>query len=461
MGREQPRVRYGGITLEYRAIYSEIWKSPPMSPEHQTLQATRAITDGVESQPISDDAVKAQLERLKTSVQFRSSKRCVLFLDYVVHALLNGHTEFLKERTLGVEVFGRAPNYDTNQDPVVRGTASEVRKRLAQYYQLPGHERQLRIDLPAGSYAPEFHAGAVEVLPEPAPPVIPVPATPVVIPKRTWDKRKFIGVAAAVATIVTAATLVFPGRKPSNVLDQFWAPVLFSQGSVLICVGQPLIYNLLGNLNVDVESHFTGHSTQSANSAITANFNEFAPNSDRYLALGDAMCLSDLTALFSRKSRAYHVRGGGSTSFADLREDPAVLIGAFTNDWNMRLMGELRFSFKEGPQRLTQYVYDRQNPNRRDWQLKNVWPDWKMPQDYAIVSRVLYTSTGKPAITAAGITHYGTSAAGEFLTNPDYLRQALKNAPADWQRRNMQIVLVTKVIEGTSGPPQVVATYFW
>jgi hypothetical protein len=34
-----------------------------------------------------------------------------------------------------IEVFGRSPDYDTAEDPVVRLRAADVRKRLAQYYQ--------------------------------------------------------------------------------------------------------------------------------------------------------------------------------------------------------------------------------------------------------------------------------------------------------------------------------------
>src|SRR5262245_65928898 len=99
----------------------------------------------------------AQLARILESPQFRSSKRCSLFLRYVVEQASENHPECLKERTLGVEVFERDPQYDTNQDPVVRTAAGEVRKRLAQYYLEPGHEDELRISLPAGSYVPEVH----------------------------------------------------------------------------------------------------------------------------------------------------------------------------------------------------------------------------------------------------------------------------------------------------------------
>src|SRR5687767_7680735 len=90
----------------------------------------------------SRDAAMIQLERIVTSAHFRSSKRCSLFLRYVVEHARNNDFERLKERTIGVEVFDRAPHYDTNQDPVVRIAAGEVRKRLAQYYQEPGHDEE-------------------------------------------------------------------------------------------------------------------------------------------------------------------------------------------------------------------------------------------------------------------------------------------------------------------------------
>src|SRR3984957_15978268 len=97
-----------------------------------------------------------QLERIVQSKHFRNSKRYPSFLRFVVEQTLAGKTDILKERTLGVDVFARPSNYDTNEDPIVRVTAGEIRKRIAQYYQEPGHEEELRIDFPLGSYVPRF-----------------------------------------------------------------------------------------------------------------------------------------------------------------------------------------------------------------------------------------------------------------------------------------------------------------
>lgn len=411
---------------------------------------------------VSASEIRTQLDRVRSSAPFRSSRRCVIFLDFVVNAALEGRLESLKERTIGVEVFQRDPNYDTNQDPVVRGTASEVRKRLAQYYQIPGHERELKIDLPSGSYAPDFHLPATPIA---AAPVALPPPLPETLPPARGPRRIWWAAALGMAMLVAVALLTFHyWSKSSTVVDEFWMPILRRPEPVLLCVGQPKVYNLLGNLEVEMTNKVTPRTRltpEASNEKITTTVGAIVPNWDRYLALGDAVCLADLAALFAQRGHEYHIRGGGSTSFADLRENPTVLIGAFTNDWNLRLTRQLRFTFAQSPDGIVNYVRDSRQPDNHAWQLINVWPAWNMPVDYAVVSRVLDPATGRLVVSAAGITHYGTEAAGEFLTNPDYLIQAIHQGPSDWQHKNLQVVLSTRVIGGTAGPPHVLATQFW
>src|SRR5215470_10017177 len=118
---------------------------------------------------LEQERIRAQVDRVLNSSVFRSSHRCQVLLRYVAERALAGETDNLKERTLGIEVFGRAPDYDTNADPVVRGTAGEIRKKLAQYYQDPEHRGELRIELRPGSYIPEFHPAETQAAPPPAP----------------------------------------------------------------------------------------------------------------------------------------------------------------------------------------------------------------------------------------------------------------------------------------------------
>jgi hypothetical protein len=105
---------------------------------------------------LTAEMIRAQLDLMVRDEVFRSSKRSVAFLKYVVEQTLNGAADQIKERTIGAEVFGRKPSYDTNLDHIVRTAATELRKRLAIYYGGEKHRSELRIGLVPGSYIPRF-----------------------------------------------------------------------------------------------------------------------------------------------------------------------------------------------------------------------------------------------------------------------------------------------------------------
>jgi TolB-like protein/Tfp pilus assembly protein PilF len=136
-------------------------------------------------------SVRTHLFEVLSSDAFKGGKRAQDFLQLVVEHALAGRTDNLRERMLGAEMFGRPVGYDTANDAVVRVKASEVRKRLAQYYQTLAAPPAIRIDLQSGSYVPQFYIELPEtsestppsasevVLPEigPPPPVQPVHAS--------------------------------------------------------------------------------------------------------------------------------------------------------------------------------------------------------------------------------------------------------------------------------------------
>jgi eukaryotic-like serine/threonine-protein kinase len=103
------------------------------------------------------DALRSALQSVISSSAFADSKQCKDFLRLVVERALVGDLESLGERTLGAEVFGRVAEYETSNDAAVRERATEVRKRLAQYYREAKQDQSVRIELTPGSYIPEFH----------------------------------------------------------------------------------------------------------------------------------------------------------------------------------------------------------------------------------------------------------------------------------------------------------------
>jgi hypothetical protein len=390
--------------------------------------------------PRSDDeraAVRLQLERILSHDLFRHSRRYPVLFRYIVEHTLDEGSDQLKERRLGIEVFGREADYDTNLDPVVRTTAGEIRKRIAQYYHEPGHRSELRIDLPVGSYVPEFQ-----------PPAEPEMAA--ALPRPSHRRRLAAVTAAGLIAVALAGLLWSRSRGSRSALDRFWSPIVGSPSPVLMCVGHPRT-GPLSTFNPEEEEELPKPATQS----------DVYDMPNQNVALADATTLARLSGFLQTKGRNYRIQGSAFTSLTNLREGPVILVGAFTNPWTMKLTGPLRYSFKKSDTTNFSWIEDRLHPEQRSWAM-----DWSQPyqadtEDYAVISRLRHAATDRPMLIVAGMGKYGTIAAGEFLTEQAYMDAFTRTAPPGWENRNVQIILATSVIKGNSGPPRVVVSHFW
>jgi hypothetical protein len=386
------------------------------------------------------EAARDQLARLLASPLFRTSRRVVELLRFTVEYALGSDGEHLKERTLGIRVFNRDPHYDTNLDPVVRMTAVEIRKRLAQYYREPGHETEIHIDFPPGSYEPAFSR------PDAAGTAAggPVPDAP--LPPRRSRRRTVAAAFLLCSPLAAIAGWMLLPRETA--LDDFWGPIFKSGVPVLVCIP--------GSQPRGLEQHAAGRSGGPDRAADprtnAANLIEVD-----HVRFGDALALSMLTAFLQSRGTQFRVRRGEATTLDDLRDGPTILLGP--GRWSDHLTGPLRFSvIRDGPIR---YVRDRQDPTARKWWLETTPGAPNPTQDYALVSRVLDYTTGRVSVTASGFFPSGTRAAAEFLTNPACMEDALRLAPGDWKHKNIQLVISAPVLGENSGQPHVVAAHLW
>jgi hypothetical protein len=422
---------------------------------------SRRLHNRVSTAPLGaekSEIVLAELELVLASSLFKSSRRCQSLLRRITELSLAGDVDALKERALGIEVFGRDPDYDTSQDPVVRATAGEIRKKLAQYYVEGGHELETRIELPPGAYVADFRLVAAGPVATDDVATEEVSQTVTAIPSfapRPRRARWRLRAAGAVAVVAAAALLLW--HWPRSDIEELWAPLLKSPGQVLVCVGLQAAFNFK---SAQAQDEVQGLVSQPATPRII-KATDLMLLRDRYVALDDALCLIRMTSLLERHFKPYRVRAGIVTSFADLRDTPAVMIGAFDNPWALRATGQLRFTFNKDSEHDAGMVLDRQDPQNQAWKLTNYWPQWDVPVDYAIVTRMSDSTTERPVIIVAGLTQYGTIGAGEFVTKAEYFAEAAGKLPKGWQKKNLQIVLSVPVVNGNSGRPRVLATYVW
>lgn len=115
-----------------------------------------AATPDISDEPPSSVAVVEELARILASETFRSARRSREFLSYVVTETLAGRGPRLSEQTVGRHGMGRGQRFDGRLDASVRVQATRVRKALRQYYASEGAGDPLRIELPTGSYWPDF-----------------------------------------------------------------------------------------------------------------------------------------------------------------------------------------------------------------------------------------------------------------------------------------------------------------
>ena len=366
---------------------------------------------------------------------------------------LEGHGHDLKERILGIEVFDRPPDYDTNTDPIVRVTAAEIRKRIDQYYQDPKHGQEIRLFLPSGSYAPQFswpgYPNGLAVASSALPKASSVATQTVTesgkaksVPHRRISTKALLLILVILLS-AAASGIWWRGSRPT-ILREFWAPFVKSPDPVLFCIADQVQYaNIRLRDAADPQKEITLPDTM-----VTVIIDDLNP-------------LVNIAGTLRSYSKNYRVLGESTTSLTDLRRNPSVFIGAFDNTWTLRLTSALRFHFVNEPGMSKLWIEDREHPEKREWVLERLQQKTEDYKDYAIVARFIPPDTDQYAVVVAGIGRGGTVAAGEFLVDEHRMQEILAHAPPDWQTKNIEIVLETQVIQGRSGPPRVRAIHIW
>jgi hypothetical protein len=422
------------------------------------------------------------LDEVLSGAPFRNTQQCQNLLRYIVKHTLAGEDRLLRERVIGSEVFGRPPDYETGEDPVIRLRVAEVRKRLAQFYQSAQETPHIQIEIPPGSYRATFRwrdgsraavhepqalltAPPVELEPYAFPPAPEfVPAAPVVAGEvsASAPKRRiwWIGAGVFVLLLIAAVFSVYAWNAAQTAQFQaFWSPWTVSPKPVIIAIGSNAVYRLSANMTDEYarEHHLETHGAEffvplARDASIKGSDLEPAWNS--FVALGDVAAVSNVVASLTRRKQSFQERFPDDISFAELRNCPSILVGGFNNPKTLELTKDLRFVL-----RARNEIDDAQDPNRR-WQL-NASNDSHDTEDYAIITRLTQRQGDAPVLAVAGMGQHGTLAAADFVCNPAALSEMARRLPKGWANRNLQLVLHVKIVDFKPAMTEVVAVHSW
>ena len=398
--------------------------------------------------PISEkdrQRILAHLETVLESPAFAGSRRRQDFLRYVVQETLAGRGAAIKETNIAVDVFGRNSDFDAQTASIVRVTAAEVRKRLAQAYDT-GLGTDIRIDLPLGGYQPGFHFLPLEEdRPVPSRTAVQEPPAPLVTTKIQRRPRWLIPAILACAAIAASVPLALRWVHPTTSIDALWRPFVNQDRPVLIVLATST--NLLYIPNQAKWMPFRPGAMIPASEidVLTAT----------YVGTGGALGAALFAEQLASRGQQFSVRFGNDVSFADLKQSPAVLVG--TTRWTQELTRPLRFHIQMAGDKLI--LVDAQKPDR-DWVIPS-HQTAELAEGYSLVTRLLQSESGQGVLIVAGMDARNTQAAVEFLSRSNSFDMFAQSAPRGWETKNFQVVLRNTIHGNSPGSLTVLASHVW
>jgi len=412
-------------------------------------------------------AIREHVSEIVASPAFKGSRRGQEFLRHIIEKALKGQFEDLKERTLGVELFGRPPAYDTAEDAVVRVTACDVRKRLTHFYGESESSFEVRIDLPSGSYIPEFRRTASVIsdveLVRPAAPKADKAAS---LHHPNWFPYPYRFLWAAMALALVFCLLVSGGfsfKSPAKRILP-WSELLQVDRGVQLVLSDPDIATVQDILATNLSlSDYANHRYLPEHSlspdmqlALRGYRGDNSASVDTIIALN----IADLARPPSQRVKIHTAR---SMKLPDFKiDDHFILLGSpRSNPWASLFEDQLDFVF-EYDQAGNQEIIRNRRPAKGD-------PPTYIPtakgggtgKAYGIVGFVANPGQSGDALLLAGSNAEATEAAGRIATNLKALDDTLRNCGIVSRRasRHFELLLSVTTMAGSPNRFDVVACH--
>lgn len=441
--------------------------------------------------PNNVTSLQQHLSEIIDGDAFRTSYRSRQFLKYVVEHAIAGDFAALKERLIGVELFGRSASYDTGEDAIVRVTANDVRKRLLQHYRACGAASEFRISLPAGSYIPEItrnaHYGknggaksaAAEAAATPSeapatiPPLLPTPLMVAQPPAEQVTGRpdnKWLLFAVLLIGLTIAACGIFvrlsPQTRTSPTSLLPWAAFFDGQHPTFLVTSDPNIAEIQGLTGSAISV------SDYANQQYLPSSNSLSPeiiHICRDILRGDKAAnvdtpiVASVAQLMRENSAKISVRPARELRLSDLdTENNFIFLGSARSDpwtalFNDRL--DFRFLFDKTSQ---QEIIGNAHPHPGESaNYISTAKGYGTGESFATVSFIGNSDHAGQVLLLAGANAEGTRAAGELVTNQQSLSAALMQCGirSATPPQHFQLLLRVNIMAGSPRDFKVLACH--
>lgn len=442
-------------------------------------------------------SLHVHLQELIDGAAFKGSHRSGQFLRYIVEQAIAGHFESLKERVIGVEVFGRSPSYDTGDDAIVRVTASDVRRRLLQHYGKYGATSEFRIALPLGSYIPDIirrprtHLDLLE--PESGQPYQSKASPPATSKaqiqpenrgvtrdpmRESWPTSGIrggiswlrLGIVLTALNFIVAAAMFWtalaskPATTPPGVLP--WSAFFSSANTTHLITSDPNIAEIQGFTGGQISlSDYANHNYVPEPNKLTSEVERFCRvilRGDKAAAV-DTVIAVNIAQIAQASSKKIKVQAARAIQLTDLKtDDNFIFLGSPRSDpWSALFSDQLDFRFAfdvNSRQEIIRNVHPR--PHELASYIPTA-PGWATGQSFAIIAVVKNPDQNGHVLLLAGENREGTEAAGRLATDLSRLSDVLQKCdiPPSGPLRHLEILLRLNMMAGSPNNVDVEACH--
>lgn len=418
------------------------------------------------SEHIRPEERRELVARVLASPHLQRSARLREFLTYVMERSLSDPTASIGEAEISERVFGRRFD-EGEEDSIVRVHASQLRKRLAQYFEHEGASEAVILEIPKGNYAPVFRVRVREEAAEPVPaPLKPSPRI----------SRRTIVVAAALSSVSAASAWILLDdlrwRSESVTLSgenltRFW--------SVFLRPGQPLdivladsdlaLLQSLSNSDITVAQYADSHSPSPIDSIgldeerreIVRRYTE-----RRHTSMADVNLARKISLLAGTHPERLQILQARDLQSRQLASDQVILLGSRdANPWAELFEDKLnfRYTFARRAPREMVIVNTKPRPGEEPVYRRDAAASQRIPGGYCVVARVPNLSGKGKVLLIGGTEMEATEAGGDMLLNENSLA-ALRKSLGLRQGEpfpDFEALLATRRVGGTSPQAELIA----
>jgi hypothetical protein len=388
-----------------------------------------------------------QLTRLLESRALHGAESLRSFLQYITFRAIEHQEGQLKEYTIATDVFGRAKDFDSRTDSVVRVQAKRLREKLKEYYDTDGKSDRILIDLPKGHYnvvfsylAPQKPEDQLEAGVDQERDASAARHEPGAGPRQKVARLLPIAV-AAVLTIAVAALAFWnhelrkqvqgpPSTAGEAHYGMVWGPLLTSATPVMLVLSNPPVYRFSNEADPNAllensvaltpeQGKWLADALKDRIVLKQRRFPRLILSPRDYTGMGEAIGLFGITDLFRSAGRSITLKQSRTVSAEDMKSYNVIILGSvWSNVWSERL--PVREDFAHSPNA----TIENNNPlpgEQSEYKPRFNDQTGELMEDYALITVKPGVTSQNILVTLGGIKSEGTQAAAEYVTRKEYL----------------------------------------